>query len=80
MTEDEAKLRWCPFARVTDNGCATNRHAGTKKGKDGKPRILRGNALCIASECMAWRWDEWDANGGRQMTKTHGYCGLAGKP
>lgn len=64
MTEDEARQRWCPFARVPDEGnhatlgslTATNRHWGDKRGKDGKPRILRKNSMCIASECMAWRW------------------------
>jgi hypothetical protein len=61
MTEAEARKKWCPFARVPDsNGiegvlAATNRHAGEKTGRDGKPRVLRGNAMCIASECMAWR-------------------------
>lgn len=79
MTEDEARKRWCPFARVPDGGgadgrqlTATNRHAGDKSGRDGKPRILRGNAMCIASECMAWR-SEHNAMG-------HGFCGLAGAP
>lgn len=75
MTEDDARKKWCPFARVPDGGgvtgavTATNRHAGQKTGGDGKPRILRGNAMCIAAECMAWRWH----NG-----FTYGYCGLAG--
>lgn len=74
MTEDEARRKWCPFARVPDGGnvpgavTATNRHAGRKTGADGKPRILRGNAMCIASECMAWRWTSVQG----------GICGLAG--
>ena len=79
MTEDEAKLKWCPFARVTDGGgsdgrqlTATNRHAGKKIGKDGKPRILRGNSLCIASDCMAWR--------SYSRLAGNGFCGLAGEP
>ena len=50
---------------------------------------------CIASNCMAWRWDEksfrvFDENGGalneqhnwKDMPQSEwkGYCGLAGKP
>lgn len=56
MTEEEARRKWCPFARwdpgVSDNGAATNRH-----GDGGKPFITQTAAYrCIASSCMAWRW------------------------
>lgn len=63
-TPEEARQCWCPHARVPDapkggSGItATNRHAGQKTGRDGKPRILRGNSMCIAAECMAWRWQK----------------------
>lgn len=48
------------------------------------PFVMADNltpALCIASECMAWRWDAGEnvANPNRHNTD-HGYCGLAGKP
>jgi len=41
--------------------------------------------VCIASECMAWRWVETNINErpGDPLVashNTHGYCGLAGKP
>jgi len=93
VTEDEARKKWCPFARVPDGGgvtgavTATNRHAGRKTGGDGKPRILRGNAMCIGSECMAWRKAEIirrvDGGGyalSTYTTRTVGFCGLAGTP
>lgn len=46
MTEDEAKTKWCPFAR--DSETAGNRSILT-------PDDIR--FPCIASACMAWRPD-----------------------
>lgn len=56
MTEDEAKTKWCPFSRVGYPGgdmssASPNR---TVIGTD----TLNGANFCIASACMAWRWDE----------------------
>ena len=31
-----------------------------------------GGCICIANECMAWRWVD-------PAIKSEGYCGLAGK-
>ncbi len=34
---------------------------------------------CLAYKCMAWRWHhEVDGDGKIIMSKTEGYCGLAG--
>lgn len=79
MNEDQAKLRWCPFAltAVSDmKAPARNRHPdGTYLG-----------CTCIASECMAWRWSmspksvaEVNARGNAGAVAS-GYCGLGGKP
>lgn len=80
MTEDEAKTKWCPAARILDGlpgGAATNREGV--------------NVNCVASECMWWRWSErietereaymrgTDLRRTLQST-TDGFCGLAGKP
>jgi hypothetical protein len=62
LTEEEAKTKWCPNARESGGDTATFWN---------KPRMLiaklfgidyaeqeatdRG-CLCIASACMAWRW------------------------
>jgi hypothetical protein len=67
VSEADARKKWCPFARVnTNNGCATNRYADEKAGKDGRPH----NSMCIGSECMAWQWNVMDGE--------TGYCGMIG--
>lgn len=60
-TEDEAKSKWCPMARVhcPDAGCSDNRDA------DGE-RL--GVANCVASDCMLWCWDD---------DEYRGWCGLS---
>lgn len=51
MTEQEARTKWCPMARSSDNGVSINRtdDLTCKPDKD---------CMCIGSECMTWRWDE----------------------
>jgi hypothetical protein len=85
MTEEEARNRWCPFAKIalaSENGqiVGYNRIEDAIEGSTKLPTA----SFCIASRCMAWRW------GGRGNTerkqqqeferKTEGYCGLASKP
>lgn len=63
MTEPEAKKKWCPFARSSLNGRVANR---TPTGQPDE------GAMCLASECMAWR---------RKVTNPqYGHCGNAGNP
>ena len=63
LTENSAKNMWCPFARVADgSGALINRDW------DG----FETEGFCIASRCMAWRWED--------RLHERGYCGLAGKP
>ena len=75
MTEDEAKLKWCPMARVADPAIGTfNRDAvSSKHGIAGW--------MCLASGCMAWRWELPDSElVGERSPLSRGHCGLAGKP
>jgi hypothetical protein len=75
LTETEARTKWCPFVRfVLDSQgfAAGNRFDGAR------------HSLCIASECMAWRF--LGAAPTTQMTaegkpiESRGFCGLAGRP
>ncbi len=72
MTEAEAKTKWCSMARHTkDNEGSFHTTNGQKSG---------GFQTCIASNCMAWRWNDM-ANGIPYDRQTAtGYCGLAGRP
>jgi hypothetical protein len=60
MTEDEAKTKWCPFARDSNTG--GNRIRYGAGSDDAPPPEYGGEAAaefpCIASACMAWRWSE----------------------
>jgi len=72
MTEEEAKLRWCPFYRAPKSWADDGRREAREIGEQS----------CIASECMAWRYDpsSYDSDGVPLpgTTGTEGYCGLAG--
>lgn len=91
LTEDEAKTKWCPMARV----CATEADSVSASAHVGYNRIYIAHteveptglnpqiARCIGSACMAWRvfhcYAPWQpANGHPDEGK--GFCGLAGKP
>jgi hypothetical protein len=71
MSEDEAKRKWCPFARAWDGqGASTNRIASGDLNIPGP----RSDCNCIASKCMAWRWTRAVTEDGDPCC----YCGLAG--
>ena len=96
MTEEDAKTKWCPFARVScANTPETGNHAANRNAVmlDEAPSLTAGSQ-CVGSRCMAWRGQytpEFHA-----MVKEHfrttgiwlkptpkdteGHCGLAGKP
>lgn len=72
LTEDEAKKRWCPEARVGSP------HATARNRMDGDSHALLTGSRCMASQCMAWRWDY---NGPTfDGSPVNGYCGKAGRP
>lgn len=50
MTEDEAKKKWCPFARGEDPAGA-NRWSGIPA----RPNM--DSCACLGSACMVWRWE-----------------------
>jgi hypothetical protein len=80
ISEEDAKTKWCPFARASNN---SDDISGTTINRNfkGKPDI---DCACLASGCMAWRWVDThikDDSGNLTVLSgdTHGYCGLAGK-
>lgn len=66
-TEDEAKTKWCPWARVLiiarsgrhvdSSPAAYNRIATDDNGKEHTKATLE-ECCCIASQCAAWRWSD----------------------
>jgi hypothetical protein len=58
MTEEEAKTKWCPFARTTqtdgiNTSGARNRVGNSDTMTTDADRLL--GMQCIGSACMAWR-------------------------
>ncbi len=102
MTEDEAKTKWCPFVRAASATSDDLKRAEVfgpsinRVAVPGEKVALPVVARCIASACMAWRFDrvERDATGRPARdwpglapflgpdthVFVHGYCGLAGTP
>ena len=90
MTEEEAKTKWCPFARVAKRGILPGR-SYNRWADDWSPAGAVDGAKCIGSACMAWReggayTDKWVGKNLAGDAVIHGklhitgYCGLAGKP
>lgn len=82
MTEQEAKTKWCPAVRFDTGRSGVNRWKQSEPPEE--PHALNPvPCRCIASECMAWRWERIphpNATGGFVWGRVHGYCGLAGQP
>lgn len=53
MTEDDAKMKWCPFARIGSEQTGLG-----SLNRDSVRGVQLAQARCIASACMAWRWSE----------------------
>lgn len=53
LTEEEARMKWCPETRVAIDalGCGSANRFG-----DGGNSYLGSQTVCIGSACMAWRW------------------------
>ena len=71
MTEEEAKTKWCAFARVDSTG-ANRPNPGPNCD------TAAGWPPCIGSACAAWRPTTMRV--GNSIEFGHGFCGLAGKP
>ena len=69
-TIEEAKQKWCPFARVGGVGAAVNRPYLMSDVKD--------KANCIGDTCMAWQWTGTKKQGGGDVTIEHSELVAAG--
>lgn len=64
MTEDEAKTKWCPFARCAsavaglEGACVREHLPSLNRIALPADLMVPSAARCIGSACMAWRWDE----------------------
>lgn len=75
MTEDEAKTKWCPFIQYSVGLTQGAPFWITNRNDSDTTKIK-----CIASECMAWRWNGFATIATAEKPQGSGYCGLAGKP
>jgi hypothetical protein len=71
ITEQQASQRWCPFARsygYPSDEADASAVTVNRSRKGGPDRWCQ----CLASGCMAWRWDK------TVLGVQSGHCGLAG--
>ena len=80
MTENEAKTKWCPQVRFADprDGGKPSVEPTSWNRFDGEWDFT--GLLCIASDCMMWRWNIDPLDHPHDYDKTGGYCGLGGRP
>ena len=72
-TEDQAKKLWCPMGKYR-----LYIHDDKRINYDSN---ASQTPLCIASQCMMWRWSfEQTSGGGWVNTHRIGYCGLGVTP
>jgi len=78
MTEEEAKTKWCPYARL---GSSTSGLGGFNRFISPAREADFDGTRCVGSACMAFRWspDTTLEMSGHIVTR-QGFCGLAGKP
>ena len=53
LTEDEAKIKWCPQAQDENDGGSYNRFLISGTPLASYPIVC----VCLASQCMWWRWE-----------------------
>jgi hypothetical protein len=86
LTEDEAKMKWCPLARASSS---RDEEQGVSVNRNGNAADI--DCLCMASACMAWRKVDQTGIGpngekrdrdmdGRTRWVDRGYCGAFGNP
>ena len=84
MDEAIARTKWCPWVRAIGNMDCDD--SANRWPDEDDPISFGNNNLCIASDCMAWRWISvgkeirtMDQRTQPAPLPTKGYCGLAGR-
>jgi hypothetical protein len=78
LTPAHASKRWCPFVRIREYQEGSIEGTAVNRSFDSADSAANGS-LCLASGCMAWRWDighEWEDE--ERRDERRGFCGLAG--
>ena len=84
MKEEEARTKWCPMVRVNSVENQTPHNRVALPDNTIRPAMT---SLCIASECMLWRWkkEKYTPKGGDPLANDkwkperntdEGWCGL----
>ena len=85
MTEDKAKTKWCPMARVgLVDGMSVNRHPAEWQHKT----IVYDDTRCLGSGVMMWRCEQTSKSDGKggylaesmPANEWTGYCSLSRQP
>lgn len=79
LTPAQASKRWCPFVRIREYQEGGVEGTAVNRSFDSADSAANGS-LCLASGCMAWRWDighEWEDE--ERRDEARGFCGLAGQ-
>lgn len=77
ITEDEARKKWCPFARVAvGSGRSIVYHGANRMWPDTADHLEWSR--CIASDCMAWDGvpATHDVDTGKECSPPIGRCGF----
>lgn len=86
MTEEEAKTKWCPFARVVPGKLSQADmvldgapHAHNRVQEVGAADATWHAAMnCIGAACMAWQWTEFNLSDFNEPAlPVGGKCGLS---
>lgn len=84
VSENDAGKMWCPNARVIRNEVFGSSDDYLPVGSANRDALGRspnpiGSCVCIASKCMAWRWESY-RRPEEQSPERRGYCGAFGIP
>lgn len=87
LSEEEAKMRWCPQARSIGRSTDVGNNQRTFSGYN-RDHESGNMPACIASSCMFWRWSEEKkirdidlvTSDVVDLPPRRGYCGIADKP